>query len=155
MNEDVFRYDSIDQLKQTACFSPVNESKKEFNFSFKTQEISESKPMTPKRNIISYNNNYLRSPKKESQNPVNKRERSKSLREQPKLPPVSSRTPTRKLNLEINSIINVANQYKEDTELQTKIDLLVKNILDIKNVIKKKGRDVQSAPKSRSFWIKK
>jgi hypothetical protein len=105
---------------------------------------------------MKFTKNFEKSPKPESRQIVSsRRERCLSLKEQPKLPPVSCRTPVKKLNLEVDSIINIANQYKEDTELQTKIDLLVKNILDIKNVLKKKGRDVQSAPKGRSISLKK
>ncbi len=103
------------------------------------------KPSTPKHNNIKFTKNFEKSPVK-----TNRRDRSQSLKDQTKLPPVSSRTTGKKLNLEVDNIINIANQYREDTELQTKIDLLVKNILDIKNVLKKKGRDVQSAPKGRS-----
>jgi hypothetical protein len=129
-NEDVFRFDNIDQLKQTACFSPINEKVEKPKIKFTEK-----------------------SPKLENKTPTNSK-RSYSLREEAKLPPVSCRMPL-KLNQEVDSIINIASQYREDTELQNKIDLLVKNIMDIKNVLRTKGRDVKSAPKGRSVSIRK
>jgi len=71
-----------------------------------------------------------------------------------KLPPVqSTRNPLKKINLD--NILDIAHQYREDFELQTKIDLLVKNILDIKNVLQTKRRDIKSAPSKKSNSVRK
>ena len=104
-------------MKQTACFSPLNDNKSEIIID-----------VSPKSN--NNKNSYYR------------------------LPPVqSTRNPIKKIN--IDNICDIADQYKEDTELQSKIDLLVKIIMDIKSVLQTKGRDIKSAPGKKSYSVRK
>lgn len=63
-----------------------------------------------------------------------------------------------KLNSEINNIFEVANQFfKEDLEVKNKIDNLLQNIVDIKNVLKEKSKDrsIGSAPLNKNKYESK
>jgi hypothetical protein len=56
---------------------------------------------------------------------------------------------SKKINFEIDNIFNIANQFKEDAELQNKINDLYKNIMDIKNVLKTKRTNIHTAPNTK------
>jgi hypothetical protein len=63
-----------------------------------------------------------------------------------RLPSLSSVRGSKQINLEIDNIFNMADKFKEDTELQGKINNLVLNIMDIKKVLKNKRNTIQTAP---------
>jgi hypothetical protein len=180
----LFDLNKVDNLKQTACFSPLNEDSKRNNFETKiippinvgnsnikkkvTCPIPASKTnqanskkllnMTTSPNNIKPNTMFKKIPSsrekslqnisfkedvpKASEGRVSSRPSSTS-----KLPTISSKTPnsTKNMNFEINNIFKIADQYKEDTELQDKINVLVKNIIDIKSVLRSKRTNIRSA----------
>jgi hypothetical protein len=70
------------------------------------------------------------------------------------LPPLTSRGQPTKIQFELNNIFNAAQNFKEDPEVKNKIDSLLKNIVDIKNVLLEKTKSrayLVSAPTERKI----
>lgn len=68
------------------------------------------------------------------------------------LPPLTSRGEPKKIQFELKNIFSAAQNFKEDPEVKGKIDDLMKNIFDIKNVLQEKSKNragLTSAPTER------
>jgi hypothetical protein len=180
-------------LKQTACFSPVNDETKNIvndrikttavdkktdvstiNFKKPTLKVNTLKRQVSQKKANNFTIDYKTDkdftavkikpnikaeikflPKSrggvgcdEDDLVINKPTRRPSSR----LPTIKTNPSTSKakanktINFEIDSIMNMADQYKEDAELQSKINALVKNIHEIKNVLQTKRFVTQTAP---------
>jgi hypothetical protein len=158
-------------LKQTACFKPVNDEciVKKTNNLFKKPAI---KIDTLKRQVSQQRkaNNFTVDYKDTTHSPVRlKTETTKpkpptayglkldykedlkpirraSSKESNRLPSIKpSRNVNNTINFEIDTIMTIADQYKGDLELQSKVNALVKNIKDIKSVLQTKRYIPKSA----------
>jgi hypothetical protein len=74
----------------------------------------------------------------------------------PSINPITTTTrPMKKIKFEINNIFDLATQYfQEDQEVKNKIDNLLQNIVDIKNVLKQKSKSrskISSSPSSTKY----
>jgi hypothetical protein len=168
-SEDNFDSDHLHYLKQTATFTPLAKETKSFitftniNNPNKNNVLKKHiVPNTPTHKKENYPQSLhqpetkltLLRNKSLGRLNVKEDENSKILKrpgeDSNRLPSVNSNSKCKKLmNLEINNIFNMADKYKEDSELQGKINDLGKIILDIKSVLKGKRNSLQTAPSGK------
>jgi hypothetical protein len=163
-NRYLKKEENCEELKQTACFKQVESLTTQHSQNIRKNNIIK-KSLTHIPKPVIKKQTYTSSPLKphlalntkstHSRNPSQITYREDKLNKSPifksqrpltnetnRLPSISTRSKSKRINYEINNILNIADQYREDRDLQNKINDLVKNIFDIKKFLGTKRNDL-------------